>query len=96
MAMWPRRRRKSYLQSKQKKSFAEAMVLKTTTQPKVKSTKKSFDSYTHKHLWVVIEASIKLSGVNPVQEFIVNLQELLKNGPLVDKMFAFCFLPNGP
>jgi hypothetical protein len=25
-----------------------------------------------------------------VQDFIVNLQELLKNGQFVDKMFAFC------
>ncbi len=28
----------------------------------------------------------------PVQEFIVNLQELLKNGQLVDKNYAFCLV----
>ncbi len=40
----------------------------------------SFD--VHKH--------IHPTGSAPVQDFIVNLQELLKNGQLVDKMFAFC------
>ncbi len=30
-----------------------------------------------------------LMGANPIQEFVVNLQELLKNGQLVDKFFAF-------
>jgi hypothetical protein len=28
--------------------------------------------------------------VTPTQEFIINLQELLKNGQLVDEFFAFC------
>ena len=37
----------------------------------------------------MVEASIKLTGANPTQEFIVNLQEFLKNGQLVDKSFAF-------
>jgi hypothetical protein len=37
----------------------------------------------------MVKASIKLMGANPTQEFIVNLQELLKNGQPVDKSFAF-------
>jgi hypothetical protein len=37
-----------------------------------------------------VEASIKLKGKSPVQEFIVCLQELLKNGQMVNKNFAFC------
>jgi hypothetical protein len=50
----------------------------------------SFNIHKHIHLRVIVEASIKLTGSAPVQDFIVNLQELLKNGQLVDKMFAFC------
>ena len=38
------------------------------------------------------EASVQLNGDSPVQEFIVNLQELLKNCQLVDKSFAFCLV----
>jgi hypothetical protein len=37
----------------------------------------------------MVEASIKLTGSNLTQEFIVNLQELLTNGQLVNKSFAF-------
>jgi hypothetical protein len=37
----------------------------------------------------MVEASIKLTAANLTQEFIVNLQELLKNGQLVNKSFAF-------
>jgi hypothetical protein len=62
---------------------------KPTSQHKVKSVKTSFDSYIHKHSRLIIEPSMKLSGATSVQEFIVNLQELLKNSQLVDKMFAF-------
>jgi hypothetical protein len=40
----------------------------------------------------IVEASMKLSGANLVKEYIVHLQELLKNSQLVDKMFAFCLI----
>jgi hypothetical protein len=63
------------------------------TNPKAKSIKTSINAHSHKHLRVIVETSIKLSGANPVQEFIVNLQELLKNGQLVEDV---CFLPNHP
>jgi hypothetical protein len=48
------------------------------------------DDHVHNHPRVLAEASIQLKSDSPVQEFIVNLQELLKNGQLVDKAFAFC------
>jgi hypothetical protein len=50
----------------------------------------SIDAHKHTHLQVIVKASIKLTGSAPVQDFIVNLQELLKNGQFVNKMFAFC------
>jgi hypothetical protein len=77
--------------SKQKTStFAEAMVSKPTIQPTAKSVKTSIDTHKHTHPRVIVEASINLTGSAPVQDFIVNLQELLKNGQFVGKMFAFC------
>ncbi len=77
--------------SKQKKIIlAEASAPKPTTKPTSKSAKTSFDIHKHIHPRVIVEASIKLTGSAPVQDFIVNLQELLKNGQLVNKMFAFC------
>ncbi len=59
---------------------------------KVKSALKAgfADNYPHNHKRVLAEASIQLKGKSPAQDFIVNLQELLKNGQLVDKHFAFC------
>jgi hypothetical protein len=36
------------------------------------------------------KASVTLKSETTVQEFIINLQELLKNSQLVDKNFAFC------
>jgi hypothetical protein len=59
---------------------------------KVKSALKAgfVDNYPHNHKRVLAEASIQLKGESPAQDFIVNLQELLKNGQLVDKHFAFC------
>ena len=64
----------------------------TTTTLTLKSSLKagSAESYVHAHPRTLIEASIQIKGDAPVQEFIVSLQELLKNGQLVDKSFAFC------
>jgi hypothetical protein len=64
--------------SKQKKSSLAAAAPKPATQSKVKSVTTDFGFYIHNHSRVIILASIKLSGATPVQEFIVNLQELLK------------------
>ncbi len=71
-------------------TFAEATASKPTIQPTAKSVKTSINAHKHTHPQVIVEASIKLTGSAPVQDFIVNLQELLKNGQFVDKMFAFC------
>jgi hypothetical protein len=59
---------------------------------KVKSALKTsfIDNHVHKFPRVLAEASVQLNGNTPVQEFILNLQELLKNGQLVDKTFALC------
>jgi hypothetical protein len=77
--------------SKQQKiPFVETTAPKPTTKPTFKSVKTSFDVHKHIHPRVIVEASIKLTGSASVQDFIVNLQVLLKNGQLVDKMFAFC------
>ncbi len=59
---------------------------------KIKSALKASFSDTHVHNFpqFLAEASATLKSETPVQEFIINLQELLKNGQLADKSFAFC------
>jgi hypothetical protein len=85
----------SLVKNKQKKSYVETAAAAPPA-AKTKNISTSFDSHIHKHQQVIVEASIKLTGANPMQEFIVNLQELLKNGQLVDKFFAFSPLkPDG-
>jgi hypothetical protein len=77
--------------SKQKKiNLAEATASKPVLKPTIKPPKPAFEAHSHTNLRTIVEASIKLTGSAPVQYFIVNLQELLKNGQMVDKMFAFC------
>jgi hypothetical protein len=48
------------------------------------------DSHVHNFPRVLVEASIALEGDNPELDFMTSLQELLKNGQIVDKNFAFC------
>ena len=57
----------------------------------VKSTLKAGFKGNHVHNFsrIQAEASSKLKGESPVQEYIVGLQELLNNGQMVDKNFAF-------
>jgi hypothetical protein len=52
------------------------------------------DSHVYNFPRTLVEASIELKGELPMQEFIVALQELLKNGQMVDKNFAFCLVNN--
>ena len=52
--------------------------------------KTSFDTHKHTHPQVTVEALIILTRATPVHDFILNLQEQLKTGQLIDKMFAFC------
>ena len=88
---------RSPTKSKQKNStLAEATASKPTIKPAAKSAKTSINTHKHTHWQVIVEASIKLTGAAPVQDFIVTFQELLKNGQLVNKMFAFCpIIPDG-
>jgi hypothetical protein len=53
------------------------------------------DNHVHNFPRILAEASIELKGESPVQEYIVGLQELLKNGQRVDKNFAFCPMKEG-
>ncbi len=59
-----------------------------TTEVSKKSLHTKNDKHVYKFSRVVIEASIKLSNDNPFQEFILVLQNLLKNGQLVNPFFA--------
>ena len=70
-----------------------APKLSTSAKHKVnKNTLKAgfIDNRVHNCPRVLAEASTQLKGDTPVQEFIVNLQELLKNDQMVDKSFTFC------
>jgi hypothetical protein len=78
----------SPLKNKQMTTYVE-ITAAAPPAAKVKNVSTSFDSHVHKHQRVIVEAFIKLMGANPTQEFTVDLQELLKNGQLVDKSFAF-------
>ncbi len=78
----------SPIKNKQKKSYVETAAAAPPA-AKTMNLSTSFDSHIHKHQQVIVEASIKLMGANLMQEFIFYLQELLKNGQLVDKFFAF-------
>ncbi len=60
-----------------------------------KSTHTKLDKHVHKFPRIVVEASIKLLDTNPFQDFVVGLQSLLKNGQLVDPLFAFCLINTG-
>jgi hypothetical protein len=53
------------------------------------------DNHVHNFLRILAEASIELKGESAVQEYTVSLQELLKNGQMVDKNFAFCPVKEG-
>ena len=85
------------VKSKQKKiTFAEATAAKPVLKPAIKSPKPPIEAHKHTYPRTIVDASIKLTGSTPVQDFIVHLQELLKNGLMVDKTFAFCPInPNG-
>jgi hypothetical protein len=75
--------------NKQKNNAPALKPSMTTVAVSEKSVYTKNDKHMHKFSRVVVEASIKLSNDNPFQEFIVALQNLLKNGQLVDPLFAF-------
>lgn len=66
--------RLSIEKSKQKTSFGEVTSSKHTAKPKAKSVKTSINANTHRHLRVVVEASIKLSGANPVNNLSLSFK----------------------
>ncbi len=74
------------------KKFTKAMEKPVpTAKHVVKSALKAGfnDSHVHNFPRILVEATIELKGKTPVQEFIICLKELLKNGQMVDKNFAF-------
>jgi hypothetical protein len=76
---------RSPAKSRQKKiTFAEATASKPALKPTIKPPKPAFEAHSHTNPWTIVKASIKLTGSAPVQDFIVNLQELLKNGQMSD------------
>jgi hypothetical protein len=66
----------------------------TTAAPE-KSIHTKLDKHDYKYPCAVVEASIKLSNTNPFQEFVITLQNLVKNGQLVDHLFVFSPIKTG-
>jgi hypothetical protein len=66
MAENEKEQRLSIKKSKQKTSFGEVTSSKPTAKPKAKSVKTSINAHTHRHLRMIVKASIKLSGATPV------------------------------
>jgi hypothetical protein len=75
--------------NKQKNNATALKPSTTTAAVSEKSVHTKNDKHVYKFSRIVVEASIKLLNDNPFQEFIVALQNLLKNGHLVDPLFAF-------
>ncbi len=86
------REKEGSLRSPTKKKLNTGMrsLKAATIQPNRIKLIDSIDQHVHKYPRVIIEAGISLSQADPFQEFICNLQHLLKNGQLVDPKFAFC------
>ena len=78
--------------NKPKKASSTAKAQEVAPKLILKSSLKSSfeEKYLHKFQRVLVEAPIELKSDNPKQEFVANLQELLKNGQMVDKSFVFC------
>jgi hypothetical protein len=81
--------------NKQKNYTPASKPSTMTTAVSEKSIHTKNDKNEYKYSCVVVKASIKLSSDNPFQDFIVALQNLLKNGQLVDPLFAFSPIKTG-
>jgi hypothetical protein len=81
--------------NKQKNNTPTLKPSATTTAASEKSIHTKNNKHEYKYARVVVKASIKLSNDNPFQEFIVALQNLLKNGQLVDPLFMFSPIKTG-
>ncbi len=86
----------SPLKKQPKKPSSTTAKSTTLIKNKVKSALKASFSNTHVHNFpqVLAEASVTMRSETPMQEFIIDLQELLKNGQLVDKNYAYCLVKN--
>jgi hypothetical protein len=62
--------------------------LKSTSKTQ-KPALKSPPPHFHTHSCIIVEAMIQLSGDNPCVQFVQSIQELLRNGKIVDKHFAY-------
>ncbi len=77
--------------NKPKKSTKAVEKPIPTVKHAVKSALKAGFNESHIHNFprILVEAFIELKGKSPVQEFIVCLQELLKNGQMANKNFTY-------
>ncbi len=87
---------KSRSPPKQKKKASQTTPSTKTTNGPGKKAHTIIDTHVHKFPWTILDRAIKLKDANPFQEYIIALQNLLKNGQLVDPHFAFCpIIANG-
>ncbi len=82
--------RESRTPPKQKKKASQTTPSAKTTNSPGKKAHTIIDTHVHKFPWTILDGAIKLKDANPFQEYIITLQNLLKNGQLVDSHFAFC------
>jgi hypothetical protein len=80
----------SPLSNKQKKKASKPLPSSKTTNAPTKKAHTIIDTHAHKFPRTIVNGVIELKDANPFQEFIAALQNLLKNGQLVDPHFAFC------
>ncbi len=80
----------SPLTNKQKMKASKPLPSSKTTNAPAKKSHTIIDTHAHKFPRTIIDGAIKLKDANPFQEFIVALQNLLKNRQLVDPHFVFC------
>jgi hypothetical protein len=80
---------RSLSKNKQTNNAPALKPSRTTAAVSERSVHTKNEKHVYKFSHAVVEASIKLLNYNPFQGFIVALQNLLKNGQLVDPLFAF-------
>jgi hypothetical protein len=81
--------RESCSPPKQKKKASKTTPSAKTTNAPGKKAHTIIDTHAHKFPWTILDRAIELKDANPFQEYTVALQNLLKNGQLVDPHFAF-------
>jgi hypothetical protein len=82
--------RESRSPPKQKKKASQTIPSSKTTNVPGKKAHTIINTHVHKYPCTILDGAIELKDANPFQEYIVALQNLLKNGQLVDPHFAFC------